>query len=147
MKMLYPEFLLIPFLYREKNHIKGQRNQSNSIVNLFIINPPKPPKRIIAIEIGASDHGSCLIIKTLEGRKHIKETNIPLIIGFNFRLDVAIKKPAIVQRVKAPRFASHGSFFNIIGITSRMPKQKPMPIPIHDLFISSSPYSLYLYNK
>jgi len=96
---------------------------------LSIRKPNAEPRIKVIIVIGISENGSCQPIMMAEGNNTRNGIMMPLATLFIFRLLVAIKKPEIIQREKADRFASHVNFCRTIGITSITPAIIPSKIP------------------
>lgn len=87
--------------------------------------------------IGIKLAGWCQPIITAEGISSKKEIKIPFNAPLILRFDVAIMKPAITHNENADKFASHVSFWKIIGITSITPAIMPKTIPTLILLIFS----------
>lgn len=75
-----------------------------------ITNPKALPRIKVIIETGTKLKGSFHAINMAHGARQRKEIKMPFIMGFIFKPDVEINKPAIVHMLKAERFASHVSF-------------------------------------
>lgn len=86
-------------------------------------------------KIGIRAKGSFHPISMAEGIKTRNEINTPFNELFNLIFMFAIKYPDITQRENADKFASHVSFWRIIGITSTIPAIIPNSIPIFIFFI------------
>lgn len=96
---------------------------------LSIRKPKTEPRIKVIIVIGISENGSCQPIIMAEGNNTRNEIIKPFATPFILKLVVAIRKPEIIQKEKADKFASHDNFCNSIGITSIIPAVIPSKIP------------------